>query len=174
VSPEVIGEPQRHRFVIQDGRFVPVAPDEIEAGLEAVRRSHPELVRPAKTEAERNELTAAKFAGMRRARVGPWQVVPVRNTCPATRRRGSSRQIRPTGRRTRSSARSTGRQSDDPSEPPPPPELTALQLGLADLHRLDQRRQVLGWREWRALVDIVAAWVAHENAKSIDDEWAST
>jgi hypothetical protein len=103
--------------------------------------------------------------------IGPRIVGSVRQTCPAVRRRGSSRQVRPV-RRTRASARSPGRQSDDPSEPPPP-ELTALQLALGDLHRLDQRRHVLDWREWRALVDIVGAWVAHQSAATIEAEWGA-
>jgi hypothetical protein len=104
--------------------------------------------------------------------IGPRIVGSVRQTCPAVRRRGSSRQVRPV-RRTRSSARSPGRQSDDPSPEPPPPELTALQLALSDLHRLDQRRQILDWREWRAVVDIVGAWVAHQSAATIEAEWGA-
>src|SRR5207253_9547300 len=106
-------------------------------------------------------------ASMRRGKVGLWQVVSTRQTCPAARRRGSSRQGRPVRRTRRTSAR-----SPDPSEPPPPK--TALQLALGDLHRLDQRWRILEQRAWRALVDIVGAWVAHQNAESIDDEWAST
>jgi hypothetical protein len=185
----------------------------VAAVLDAARRANPELVRPAKTEAERDRETEAVAAAM----LAEYDAAPPETrdnlvyesvyaadnngkqrfsslrvhrdvftgkqhlphmhmqsrslSCPATRRRGSSRQVRPV-RRTRSSARSPGRQSDDPSEPPPP-ELTALQLGLADLHRLNSRRQILDWREWRALVDIVAAWVAHESAATIEAEWGA-
>jgi hypothetical protein len=101
----LIGGAFRVKCTVVDGAPVPVDPDALAAHRQEVAERHPELVRPAKTEQERNHLTAQLI---RR---------PVADA-PTYRSNGHVAQ-RPRERRAKRSSGSSSR--DGPSDEPDPP-----------------------------------------------------
>ena len=100
----LIGERHQGRYLVVNGEIVQTDAERerMEAHLREVAERRPELVRPAKTEQQRNELTAQRFT--------------------RTRQRGTTRAARPSRRPVRRAQRTT-RTADsrgDPREPDPP------------------------------------------------------
>jgi hypothetical protein len=106
-------ELRRFKFVVRDGELVPGSPEEIAAALQSDSDANPHLVRPAKTEAERNDLTAALFARVAAA-YDRQQAIDHGNT-PVVHRNGTSRERRSGQRRIRRAGARAG--PDEPHEP---------------------------------------------------------
>jgi hypothetical protein len=113
-DPATVGV-RRFRFVLQnDGTTAPADPEAIAAAREADRRANPRLVKPAKTEAERNDLTSTLFSRVAED-YDRQQVIDHSNT-PIVHRNGSSRERRPGSTRRRTSRNGSRAGPDEPHE----------------------------------------------------------
>jgi hypothetical protein len=117
VSPRdaLAAEQRRFTFVVDETKSTLTAksPEKIAAALQADSHANPHLVRRAKTEAERNHLTAALFA--RVAAAYDRQQAIDHGSVPIVHRNGTSRERRSGTRRIRRTGARAG--PNEPHEP---------------------------------------------------------
>lgn len=112
-------EPPRFTFLVVDGQLVAKDPAAIEAHLDEVRKRHSELVKPAKTEAERTMITAKKAFSRYGSDVSYESHDGSVFVYRGTQQRGTTRATRSTRRSVRRASGAAGSRGD-PDEPDPP------------------------------------------------------